>query len=167
MSKNVFIKQNYLVFWKKKHSEFSILSNDLELVVTPYSKVTVVNGTEVETINMYALTELANIGDIKWDLCLCNLLSWIIVFACLYKGIKWSGKVVYVTATLPYVLLIVLLVYGCTLEGARDGISAFFIPRTWSGKNSLADPQVGLPKYLPTLKVKPLVAKIFENVCEN
>ena len=106
------------------------------------SETAIINGTQVESFKIYALTEEANIGDIKWDLALCNLLSWIIVFACLYKGIKGSGKVVYVTSTLPYVLLLVLLVYGCTLEGAMDGITAFFVPRTWTGKNSLADPQV-------------------------
>lgn len=106
------------------------------------SEVTIINGTHVETFNMYALTEFGNIGDIKWDLTLCNLLSWIIVFACLAKGIKSSGKVVYVTATVPYLLLFILLVYGCTLEGALDGIKAFFVPKAWTGKNSLSDPQV-------------------------
>ena len=38
------------------------------------------------TNETYALTELGNIGDIKWDITLCLLLSWIIVFACLVKG---------------------------------------------------------------------------------
>ena len=62
------------------------------------------------------------IGEIKWDLSLCLLLSWTIVFACLSKGIKSSGKVVYVTATVPYVFLIVLLGLGLTLDGAFEGV---------------------------------------------
>ena len=33
----------------------------------------------------------------------------------------------YVTATAPYVFLIAILAYGCTLEGAIDGIKFFFI----------------------------------------
>ena len=98
------------------------------------------NGTE--TTATYALTELGNIGTIKWDITLCILLSWFIVFGCLAKGIKSSGKVVYFTATFPYLLLIILLVYGCTLEGAYDGIKAFFVPRVWTGPKSIADPQV-------------------------
>ena len=32
-------------------------------------------------------------GKILWDLCLCLLLAWIIVFCCLVKGVKSSGKV--------------------------------------------------------------------------
>ena len=34
-----------------------------------------------------------DIGDINWQLALCLLLSWIIVFLCLMKGVKSSGKV--------------------------------------------------------------------------
>ena len=41
----------------------------------------------------HAFAEFGDIGEIKWDLALCLLLSWLIVFACLAKGIKSSGKV--------------------------------------------------------------------------
>ena len=64
------------------------------------------------------LKEFGDIGEIQWDLTLCLLLSWLIVFLCLMKGVKSSGKVVYFTATFPYVILIALLVVGVRLEGA-------------------------------------------------
>jgi solute carrier family 6 amino acid transporter-like protein 5/7/9/14 len=39
--------------------------------------------------------------------------------------------VVYFTATFPYVVLIGLLIKGCTLEGAIDGVKFFIVP-DWS-----------------------------------
>ncbi|XP_049432387.1 sodium- and chloride-dependent neutral and basic amino acid transporter B(0+)-like [Epinephelus fuscoguttatus] len=64
-------------------------------------------------------------GPVVWHLALCLLLSSILVTAALIKGIKSSGKVVYFTATFPYVVILILLIRGVTLEGARDGIEFF------------------------------------------
>lgn len=68
------------------------------------------------------------VGHIKWDLCLCLFVSWAIVFLCLIRGVTSSGKVVYFTATFPYVVLTILLVKGVTLSGAVDGIQYFLVP---------------------------------------
>uniref|UniRef100_A0A671LR84 Transporter n=1 Tax=Sinocyclocheilus anshuiensis TaxID=1608454 RepID=A0A671LR84_9TELE len=64
-------------------------------------------------------------GPVVWHLALCLLLAWILVGAALFKGIKSSGKVVYFTATFPYVVLFILLIRGVTLEGAKDGIEFY------------------------------------------
>ncbi|XP_072126473.1 sodium- and chloride-dependent neutral and basic amino acid transporter B(0+)-like isoform X1 [Mobula birostris] len=64
-------------------------------------------------------------GKIVWYLALCLLLGWVIIGAALCKGIKSSGKVVYFTASFPYVVLIVLLIRGVTLEGAQKGIDFY------------------------------------------
>ena len=80
-----------------------------------------VNSTHTASLT-YVFSEAGNIGEIKWDLSLCLLLSWIIVFVCLSRGIKSSGKVVYFTATFPYLILIILLVRGLLLEGAFEGV---------------------------------------------
>ncbi|XP_038046150.1 sodium- and chloride-dependent glycine transporter 2-like isoform X2 [Patiria miniata] len=79
-------------------------------------------------------------GTVIWQLLLCLLLAWIIVFLCLIKGIKSSGKVVYFTATFPYVVLVILLIRGVTLPGYYDGV-LFFITPKWE---RLAEPQVWL-----------------------
>lgn len=75
------------------------------------------------------LKEFGDIGVIQWDLTLCLLLSWIIVFLCLMKGVKSSGKVVYFTATFPYVILIAFLIVSLRMEGAMKGLRYLFIPR--------------------------------------
>ncbi|XP_072914721.1 sodium- and chloride-dependent neutral and basic amino acid transporter B(0+)-like isoform X4 [Hemitrygon akajei] len=69
-------------------------------------------------------------GNIVWHLALCLLLAWLIVGAALSKGIKSSGKVVYFTATFPYVVLTVLLIRGLTLEGAHKGIEFYIGSQT-------------------------------------
>ncbi|KAG8196554.1 hypothetical protein JTE90_003568 [Oedothorax gibbosus] len=68
------------------------------------------------------------LGIIKWDLAITLFVCWTIVFFGLMKGIKSSGKVVYFTATFPYVILIILVIYGCTLPGAMEGVKYLFIP---------------------------------------
>ncbi|WAQ99679.1 SC6A6-like protein [Mya arenaria] len=77
-------------------------------------------------------------GNIKWDLCLCLLLAWIVVYFCIWKGIRSSGKVMYFTATSPYILMFILLIRGLTLEGASEGLKFYLIP-DWS---RLLDTQV-------------------------
>uniref|UniRef100_A0A3Q3LDU5 Transporter n=1 Tax=Mastacembelus armatus TaxID=205130 RepID=A0A3Q3LDU5_9TELE len=68
---------------------------------------------------------LGETGRVVWHLALCLLLSSTLVAAALIRGIKSSGKVVYFTATFPYVVIVILLVRGVTLEGARDGIEFY------------------------------------------
>ncbi|XP_048110691.1 sodium- and chloride-dependent GABA transporter 2-like isoform X3 [Alosa alosa] len=77
-------------------------------------------------------------GNMRWELALCLLLSWILCYFCVWKGVKSTGKVVYFTATFPYVMLVVLLIRGLTLPGAVDGIKFYLYP----DPARLADPQV-------------------------
>ncbi|XP_078143767.1 sodium- and chloride-dependent GABA transporter 2-like [Centroberyx gerrardi] len=81
---------------------------------------------------------IEEMGSIRWDLAGCLLLSWIVCYFCIWKGVKSSGKVVYFTATFPYVMIIALLIRGLTLPGATDGIRFYLYP----DPGRLADPQV-------------------------
>ncbi|XP_046579198.1 sodium- and chloride-dependent glycine transporter 2-like [Haliotis rubra] len=69
-----------------------------------------------------------NFGTVQNHLVLCILVSWVLAFLCMVKGVKSVGKVVYVTALLPYVLLTALLVRSCMMPGAGEGILYFLRP---------------------------------------
>lgn len=77
-------------------------------------------------------------GRMNWELLLCLMAVWVMVYFCVWKGVKSTGKIVYFTATFPYVVLIILLVRGVTLPGAYDGIMYYLKPN-WS---KLAEAQV-------------------------
>uniref|UniRef100_H2YV20 Transporter n=1 Tax=Ciona savignyi TaxID=51511 RepID=H2YV20_CIOSA len=71
---------------------------------------------------------IQNLGSLRSDLVLYMALLWVAVYLVTFKGIKWSSKVIYVTATLPVILIVVVLVRGCTLDGARDGLWFYLYP---------------------------------------
>ncbi|KAL3856698.1 hypothetical protein ACJMK2_011422 [Sinanodonta woodiana] len=62
---------------------------------------------------------LEHVGPVKWEIAMCLLL----LYYCLLCLAVW------VTATMPYVVLLILLVRGCTLEGASRGIYYYLNPQ--------------------------------------
>ncbi|XP_014672837.1 PREDICTED: sodium- and chloride-dependent glycine transporter 1-like isoform X2 [Priapulus caudatus] len=78
---------------------------------------------------------IEDMGSVRLELLACLALAWTLVFLCLFKGVKSSGKVVYFTATFPYVLLTILLIRGCMLPGAADGIR-FYLSPNWESLKS-------------------------------
>ncbi|KAM7413494.1 hypothetical protein PAMA_020738 [Pampus argenteus] len=81
---------------------------------------------------------IEELGSIRWEVLLCLIALWVICYFCIWKGVKSTGKVVYFTATFPYIMLVILLIRGLSLPGALHGVLFYLLPEP----SRLTDPQV-------------------------
>uniref|UniRef100_A0A3B4TI98 Transporter n=1 Tax=Seriola dumerili TaxID=41447 RepID=A0A3B4TI98_SERDU len=75
-------------------------------------------------------------GGVHTGQALCLMLAWVITYLFIVRGVKSTGKVVYFTATFPYLVLFIYLIRGVTLHGAMNGVKYMFTPKM----EQLADP---------------------------
>lgn len=79
-----------------------------------------------ETLNIS--TRIEDSGGLQWWMVLCLIGAWVLLWVCAIRGIETTGKAVYITSTLPYVVLTIFLIRGLTLKGSVDGIIYLFTP---------------------------------------
>ncbi|XP_047411964.1 sodium-dependent neutral amino acid transporter B(0)AT1 isoform X2 [Sciurus carolinensis] len=91
-----------------------------------------------ETLNIS--TSIDDSGSIQWWVLLSLTCAWSILYLCTIRGIETTGKAVYVTSTLPYIVLTIFLIRGLTLKGAVNGITFLFTPNV----TELANPTTWL-----------------------
>ncbi|XP_047431070.1 sodium- and chloride-dependent GABA transporter 2-like [Mugil cephalus] len=112
-------------------SNWSFLNNitSLEYDFEPYFNHSLKSPEEEFWFNrVLRMSDQMTLGKLHWDLALCLLIAWVICYFCIWKGIKTTGKVVYVTATFPYLMLFILFIRGVTLPGAADGLRYYLQP---------------------------------------
>ncbi|KAL0963035.1 hypothetical protein UPYG_G00348760 [Umbra pygmaea] len=123
------------------YSDWSFLHNETDLnyevnISTESMKIT---SPEEEFWDRRVLrTTNMSLGAVQWELALCLLLAWVICYFCIWKGVKTTGKVVYFTATFPYLMLILLFFRGVTLPGAGEGLKYYL----WPQMDKLLEPAV-------------------------
>ncbi|TRY97393.1 hypothetical protein DNTS_032905, partial [Danionella cerebrum] len=79
-----------------------------------------------ETLN--SSTRIEDSGGLQWRLVLCLICAWMLLYVCCIRGIETTGKAVYITSTLPYVVLTIFLIRALTLKGSVSGIKFLFTP---------------------------------------
>ncbi|XP_046350170.2 sodium- and chloride-dependent glycine transporter 1-like [Haliotis rufescens] len=71
---------------------------------------------------------LETIGTIRLPLLVCLAFTCSLIFLCVFRGIKVTGKLVYVTVAIPCILVTIFLIRGCLLPGSADGIYFYIVP---------------------------------------
>lgn len=71
------------------------------------------------------------LGNVRWELAACMLVVCTVVYFKLWKSTESSGRVLHLTATLPFVVMAVLLAQSLTLDGADIGLDYFLFKLRW------------------------------------
>ncbi|KAF0047680.1 hypothetical protein F2P81_001313 [Scophthalmus maximus] len=79
-----------------------------------------------ETLNTSEAIDDA--GGLQWWIVLALVAAWSVLYVCCIRGIETTGKAVYITSTLPYLVLTIFLIRGLTLKGSIEGIKFLFTP---------------------------------------
>lgn len=80
----------------------------------------------------------AQLSGVNWSILLALLVSWIMIYFCVWRGTQSVGKVVAYSVPLPIILLGALLIRAVTLPGFLDGWRVYLSP-DW---NALLNPEV-------------------------
>lgn len=66
-------------------------------------------------------------GGLNWKITFAYLLAWITTALIIFKGVKVIGKVATLTATIPYIIILILFVRSVTLDGAIIGLNFYIL----------------------------------------
>ncbi|XP_063982875.1 sodium- and chloride-dependent GABA transporter 1-like [Diachasmimorpha longicaudata] len=122
--------------WSDIHGNITMCQTSIGNYSTVVLKDPVKEYWERRTLQISSGIE--EIGGIRWELAGTLAIVWIMCYFCIWKGVKWTGKVVYFTALFPYALLFCLLIRGLTLPGAMEGLKYYATPNL----SKLGDPEV-------------------------
>src|SRR4030042_3931095 len=71
------------------------------------------------------------LGNVRWNIFWPLVLTWLLMYLCIFRGVKMVGRIVWLTVPLPWLMLFILTVRGLTLEGSMHGL-AYYLNPDWS-----------------------------------
>ncbi len=77
------------------------------------------------------------LGHVQFHILWPLLITWVVMYLCIFKGVSLVGKIVWITVPLPWLMLFVLTIRGLTLEGSIQGL-IYYLDPDWT---KLLEPQ--------------------------
>ena len=71
-----------------------------------------------------------SLGSIRWNIFWPLVVTWFVMYLCIFRGVRLVGKIVWLTVPLPWLMLLVLTVRGLTLPGSINGL-AYYLNPSW------------------------------------
>jgi len=71
------------------------------------------------------------LGGMRWPIVASLAAIWVIMYLCIFKGVEVIGKVVLLIVPIPWLMLVILVIRGATLDGATQGLEYYLEPN-WS-----------------------------------
>lgn len=76
-------------------------------------------------------TEGFTLGAMQWHIITPLVITWVLMYLCICKGVNMVGKIVWLTVPLPWLMLLILTVRGMTLDGSMQGL-AYYLDPDWN-----------------------------------
>jgi len=70
-------------------------------------------------------TDVGTDWDGSWRALMALQVTWIAIYLCVYKGVRSAGEVVKFTMPFPILVLFIIMIAACTLDGAGDGLDQY------------------------------------------
>ncbi|KAK4471623.1 hypothetical protein MN116_005034 [Schistosoma mekongi] len=83
---------------------------------------------EIKMLGVDKVSGFGDFGSVQWEVCGCLFTINFLLFLSLFKGVKVLEKVSWITAGVPYLAMVVLLIRGLTLNDALYGVKTFLTP---------------------------------------
>ncbi len=72
-----------------------------------------------------------DIGPFQKNIIIPLIITWVLLYLCICKGVNMVGKIVWITVPLPWLILAILTVRGLTLPGSMKGL-VYYLDPDWS-----------------------------------